>query len=78
MKAEVKYFGMIAEKIGLQEESIDLNEQNQSDLRMFFEKKHPNIIGMNYQIAINQTLTEKIESNLEFVEIALLPPFAGG
>ena len=78
MKANIKYFGMIAEKIGKSEESVDLDEKNQSDLRNYFVQKHPFLNDMDYQIAVNQTLTEVIDTNTEFVEIALLPPFAGG
>jgi len=55
MKANIKYFGMIAEKIGKTEESVDLDETSQSNLRPYFVQKYA-----------------------EFVEIALLPPFAGG
>lgn len=78
MKANIKYFGMIAEKIGKSEESVDLDEKNQSDLRNYFIQKNPFLNDMDYQIAVNQTLTEVIDANTEFVEIALLPPFAGG
>ena len=41
MKANIKYFGMIAEKIGKSEESIDLDEKNQSDLRNYFVGEYP-------------------------------------
>ena len=78
MKANIKYFGMIAEKIGKPEESVDLDEKNQSDLRNYFIQKYTFLNDMDYQIAVNQTLTEVIDTNTEFVEIALLPPFAGG
>ena len=78
MKANIKYFGMIAEKIGKSEESVDLDEKNQSDLRNYFIQKYTFLNDMDYQIAVNQTLTEVIDTNTEFVEIALLPPFAGG
>ncbi len=78
MKANIKYFGMIAEKIGKSEESVDLDENNQSDLRNYFVQKYTFLNEMDYQIAVNQTLTEVIDTNTEFVEIALLPPFAGG
>ena len=78
MKANIKYFGMIAEKIGKSEESVDLDEKNQSDLRNYFVQKYPFLNDMDYQIAVNQNLTEVIDTNTEFVEIALLPPFAGG
>ncbi len=69
---------MIAEKIGKSEESVDLDENNQSDLRNYFVQKYTFLNEMDYQIAVNQTLTEVIDTNTEFVEIALLPPFAGG
>ena len=78
MKANIKYFGMIAEKIGKSEESVDLDEKNQSDLRNYFVQKYTFFNDLDYQIAVNQTLTEVIDTNTEFVEIALLPPFAGG
>ena len=78
MKANIKYFGMIAEKIGKSEESVDLDEKNQSDLRNYFVQKYTFLNDLDYQIAVNQTLTEVIDTNTEFVEIALLPPFAGG
>lgn len=78
MKANIKYYGMIAEKIGKSEESIDLDENYQSDLRNYFVKEHPFLNDMDYQIAVNQTLTEIIDTKTESVEIALLPPFAGG
>ena len=78
MKAKIKYFGIIAEKIGKFEESVDLDEKNQSDLRSYFIQKNPFLNEIDYQIAVNQTLTEVIDTKTEFVEIALLPPFAGG
>ena len=78
MKANIKYFGMIAEKIGKSEESVDLDEKNQSDLRNYFVENYPFLNEIDYQIAVNQNLTEVIDSKTEFVEIALLPPFAGG
>ena len=78
MIVNIKYFGMIAEKIGKSEESVNLNEKNQSDLRNYFVGEYPFLNEIDYQIAVNQTLTEVIDTKTEFVEIALLPPFAGG
>ena len=78
MKANIKYFGMIAERVGKPEESADLDKVNQSDLRAYFVEKYADLNEMDYQIAVNQTLTEVIDENAEFIEIALLPPFAGG
>ena len=78
MKANIKYFGIIAEKIRKSEESVDLDEKNQSDLRSYFIQEYPFLNEIDYQIAVNKTLTEVIDMKTEFVEIALLPPFAGG
>lgn len=78
MKANIKYFGMIAEKMGKSEELVDLDEKNQSDLRNYFVGEYPFLKEIDYQIAVNKTLTEVIDKKTEFVEIALLPPFAGG
>ena len=78
MKANIKYFGMIAEKVGKTEETVDLNEKNQSDIRSYIIGKYSVLEDMNYSIAVNQVLIEDIDKNAETVEIALLPPFAGG
>ena len=75
MKATVKYFGMIAEKIGCVEEVLEMDKEN---LRNYFETKYPEIKGMNYKIAVNQVLTDVLQKNNGRTEIALLPPFAGG
>ena len=40
--------------------------------------EYPFLNEIDYQIAVNQTLTEVIDAKTEYVEIALLPPFAGG
>jgi|SaaInlStandDraft_5_1057022.scaffolds.fasta_scaffold28034_2 sulfur-carrier protein len=78
MKASIKYFGMIAEKIGKTDESIQIEENQRTNLRSYFEQKHPFLAEMNYQIVVNQTLSNSIDNGIENAEIALLPPFAGG
>ncbi|MFT5858366.1 MAG: molybdopterin converting factor small subunit [Flavobacteriaceae bacterium] len=79
MSTAIKYFGMIAEKVGTAEETIDFGVRTESiDLRNFFEVRYPALVGMTYQIAINQEFVAALEANLEVHEIALLPPFAGG
>lgn len=78
MKVNVKYFGMIAEKIQCQNESLDVEFTGQIHLRDFFLEKYPALKEMNFQIAVNQELNEIMKESTESVEIALLPPFAGG
>ena len=78
MKANIKYFGMIAEKMGKTEEIYELEFSGKLNLREYFLKKDARLQDMNFQIAVNKTLTEVITNDLNSVEIALLPPFAGG
>lgn len=76
MKAKVKYFGMIAEKINQEEENIEFN--NGENVRQFMENKYPELKEMEFKIAINQELREELNENDQEIEIAVLPPFAGG
>lgn len=76
MKAKVKYFGMIAEKLHREEEILEMVPGMQ--IRSFLINKYPELDNMDFQIAINQEIKEEIDSNLKEIEIALLPPFAGG
>lgn len=79
MKTNVRYFGMIAEALKTTSEEIDISELNKAgSFRLFFENKYPLLSGMSFQIAINNELTETIDTNTAINEIALLPPFAGG
>jgi molybdopterin synthase sulfur carrier subunit len=75
MKVSAKYFGQIAELIGKEKETLEI--ENQSP-RAFFNSKYPQIEQQSYKIAINQEIMEEISSTDDEVEIALLPPFAGG
>jgi molybdopterin synthase sulfur carrier subunit len=78
MKINVKYFGIIAEKIGLYSEEIEMDVSKKIDLRAFFNLKHPEIKEITYKIAINQEITDFLELTKNQIEVALLPPFAGG
>ena len=78
MKVTVKYFGMIAESVGKQEEILDLPEnfsaENLKDQQVEkYKIKDPEAM----QLAVNQQLNQAIQLK-EGDEIAFLPPFAGG
>lgn len=77
MKIKVRYFGMIAEQIGIQEEWLEW-EQPPSDLHAFFLEKYPSLQNKSFQTAVNHEITDRLDASLEIAEIALLPPFAGG
>lgn len=78
MKVTIKYFGMIAESAGKQEEILDLPEdfsaENLKDQQVEkYGLKDPEAV----QLAVNQQLNQDIKLK-EGDEIAFLPPFAGG
>jgi sulfur-carrier protein len=74
MKIKIKYFGMIAESIEKEEETIDVNFKTVDELRNYFEQ----IGNMNYEIAVNQNIVADDFDLNENDEVALLPAFAGG
>ena len=78
MKADVKYFGMIAELIDKSAELIEVEVSEKNDLRSYFELKYPGLKEMNFKIAVNKELVNNVTELEEGSEIALLPPFAGG
>ena len=78
MNIKVKYFGILAEKIGISEEEINIEFLEKINLRDFFNQKHPKISNKTYKIAINQEITDVLAISDKNIEVALLPPFAGG
>ena len=78
MKISVKYFGIIAEKIGFSSEEIEIEVSESLYLRDFFNQKQPEIKEITYKIAINQEITDILNFKEGQIEVALLPPFAGG
>ena len=78
MILNIKYFGMIAEKINCSEEEFEMIFDQNLDLKSYFENRYPILKTMDYKIAVNQEFSNNIENDRENVEIALLPPFAGG
>lgn len=78
MKVSVKYFGMIAEAAGRDEEvlevawEISVNELKEQQVQKY---KIPDAEAV--QLAVNQNLDKEVELK-EGDEVAFLPPFAGG
>ncbi len=80
MTLSIKYFGMIAETIGKQEEKVEISSQ-QIAVALLVElllKKYPDLNLKSFKIAVNQSIAENTAIINENDEIALLPPFAGG
>lgn len=78
MKLTINYFGMIVETVGSSKADFELHGKNVSDLKNELEYTFPELLGMSYQIAVNQKLVSSETMITEQDEIAVLPPFAGG
>lgn len=76
---KTRYFGMIAEKLQIQEEEIDFsNFDFPIELKSFFVSRYPQLEKAPFVIAVNQVVTKELQSAENINEIVLLPPFAGG
>lgn len=77
MNLNIKYFGMLAEVTQCQEEKVDFSKGTVSELLNTLYTKYPGLKAKDFQVAQNQEIISK-NSIVSEVEIALLPPFAGG
>ena len=78
MILQLKYFGMVAEATGRNEEEYDFSLITAEDLDGLLKEKYSQLEGLNYKYAANQSIVERDYVLCEKDEIALLPPFAGG
>jgi hypothetical protein len=79
MVCEVKYFGMISEKLNRTSDLIHLENDLlfPEDLKRSFVDKFPELSNMTFKVAVDGVITNSVSSN-DVQTIALLPPFAGG
>lgn len=77
MELKIKYFGVLAEIAGCNEEKISTEQLIISDVIDLIIKKHPGIKGRSFKIAQNKVIVNNA-TRLDGSEIAVLPPFSGG
>jgi molybdopterin converting factor small subunit len=78
MRINIKYFGMIAETTGKNEEALEVNEGiSAGELKARQIKTYQIPDPESVQLAVNQNLNTEVELK-EGDEVAFLPPFAGG
>ena len=79
MECEIKYFGLIGEKLEISSERININDLTVDGLKVkeVFIKRYPILKDMTFQIAVNGKIKDELTEE-QFISIALLPPFAGG
>ena len=78
MILKLKYFGMIAEAVGKENETINFSATTVLKLDELLKNQYSGLATMNYKIAVNQSIVKTDFELSEGDEIALLPPFAGG
>lgn len=75
----IRYFGMLAERIGLDEETVGSDgPRTVDDLRAELHRRHPALLGLSFRIAVDRELATDQAIVPPGAEVALLPPFAGG
>lgn len=73
----VNYYGMIAEAIGKDSETLELEISEQTDARTLFVSLYSQLAHLPFQVAIDTEIVERFDSR-NFSSISLLPPFSGG
>lgn len=77
-KVHLKYFGQIAEFTGKTSEALSFESGSITQLLTNLEKNYPGLTGQDFKVALDQEITDKNKIITKDVEVALLPPFAGG
>lgn len=77
MKINVLFFGILADKTGLNSKEYE-GIKNINELKLVVESEFPMIKKYSYRISINKNLCEANELLNDKDEVAMLPPFAGG
>ena len=77
MKVKVLLFGMLSDKT--RNPSVEAEDVVDTDaLKRQLEERFPSLIGMQYNLSVNQEIYKENVDLYDGDEVALLPPFAGG
>ena len=77
MEVKVLFFGMIAEKMGMESDIVDSSYFSEDVPHVdAFKKIYPALRDLSFQVAVDRQLNGSVLESTK--EIALLPPFAGG
>jgi molybdopterin converting factor small subunit len=79
MKIRLRYFGMIADRLGKTSEEVEWEgSPNPIDPRAWLLQLHPVLAEMSWKVAVDQEIVDGVCLLHENSEIVVLPPFAGG
>ncbi|XOV69272.1 MAG: MoaD/ThiS family protein [Fluviicola sp.] len=76
-KVTVAYYGMLAERLGMDSEVLEL-PSGEVNLRNFFQNVHPQLEGLTFLAAVDLEYKEVLSETSQPNKIDLMPPFAGG
>ncbi len=77
MKLTIKYFGLLAEITGCNEEMYSFSKETIGELVQELTIKYPELQSKDFQVAHAMEIADK-DTPITHKEIALLPPFSGG
>lgn len=77
MSITIKYFGLLTDITGKNEELYEFEYSTVSQLLESLYRKYPELRSKEFQVALDKELVDS-EAQLTGSEIALLPPFSGG
>ncbi|MEY3444868.1 MAG: molybdopterin converting factor subunit 1 [Bacteroidota bacterium] len=79
MKIRLRYFGMIADRLGKTAEEVEWEgSANPIDPRAWLLERYPALAEMSWKVAVDQEIVDGTCFLRESSEIVVLPPFAGG
>ena len=76
-KVTVTYYGMLAEKLRINSEELEL-PSGEVNLREFFVDAHPELNAFTFTAAVDLEYTDTLAEQTQPQKIDLMPPFAGG
>ena len=77
-KVHIKYFGQIAEVTAKASEHILIATSSVEEIIQELTATYPALGSQEFNVAVDHVIVEKNTKICKEVEIALLPPFAGG
>ncbi len=75
---KIKYFGMLVDVTGVAEEEVEITAKNVIELNKKLVLKYPKMAAKSYVVAQNNSILLQTDPIKNDLEVALLPPFAGG
>ncbi|WKV12438.1 MoaD/ThiS family protein [Marivirga harenae] len=77
-KIHIKYFGQIAEATNKTNEYLDVEKSSVEAVISQLNNSYPALVSQEFNVALDHKIVDRETEISKDVELALLPPFAGG